>query len=333
LAQFDALRQRLARDLGLRPSPVLGRLYEAMLAGDRGLDAAGAGTEGDQPVTVRSARAERTRLSRDVADFTGRVHGKAALFDAFSGAGRGRAAVISGPVGVGRTTPAAQCAHRLGDRFPGGRAAAGLRTPGGGPRPLADVFAELLRGVGFTGVLPRGVEARAALPRQSAAGRAMLFVLDDAVSEAPVGAVLALVGDAGLMVTSRRPLGGVEAAAHVCLAPMGATRIPRTAEGDHRPPAGGGRARGRATAGGALLRAAVGAVRVVGAKLAGLRHLTLARYAARLADEDRLLDELAVGDLRLRSRLASAYRDLEPDSWSTAPPTSKRADCGTHGRA
>jgi len=37
LAQFDAARQLLARDLGLRPSPVLGRLYRSILTGDQAL--------------------------------------------------------------------------------------------------------------------------------------------------------------------------------------------------------------------------------------------------------------------------------------------------------
>nr|BFE70240.1 hypothetical protein GCM10020092_035410 [Actinoplanes digitatis] len=54
------------------------------------------------------------------------------------------------------------------------------------------------------------------------------------------------------------------------------------------------------------------AIRIADARLAVLRHLSLSRYAARLADEGRLLDELVAGDLEIRSRLAVWYADLAP---------------------
>jgi hypothetical protein len=53
-------------------------------------------------------------------------------------------------------------------------------------------------------------------------------------------------------------------------------------------------------------------VRIVGANLAALPHLTLGRYADRLRDERRLLDELVAGDLGVRPRFDSMYADLPP---------------------
>lgn len=337
LAQFEALRQQLARDLGLRPSPVLNRLYEAMLAEDPSLDAPGrldavaAGAAGGtarpvasptasqgrgRPAVGRQAHAEHTRLPRDVTDFTGRAGQVRLVLDALGGADRGRVAMISGPAGAGKTTLAAHCAHRLGERFPGARIAVGLRTSDGRARPGSDVFAELLRAVGITEALPRSAEARAALLRESVDGRATLFVLDDAASQAQIASLLGLLGDSSLLVTGRRLLGQVEPAVHIRLPPLSADQgrvLLERIVGAERVAAEPEAARRLV----AICRGLPLAIRIVGVKLAGLGHLTLARYAARLADEDRLLDELAVGGLRIRPRLAAWYRDLDPEDRAT----------------
>ncbi|NUP47905.1 MAG: AfsR family transcriptional regulator [Catenulispora sp.] len=306
LAQFDAMRLRLARDLGLRPSPVLARLYEAILAADRNLLPEPAGR---QKLQARSTGAP-TRLFRDLDDFTGRGSDLRRLLAALGAAGPGRIAVITGPVGIGKTALAAHCAHRLGDRFPGGRVAVRLRAPDGGALPAPAVLGELLRGVGTVGALPRGTEARAALLREHTAGGRTLFVLDDVASGSQASSILALVGDSSLILTARRLLGAVDSAVHVRLGALAIQESLALLEriiGPQRIAADPGAAR-------RLMEFCDGlplAVRIVGLKLAGLRHLTLARYAGRLADEDRRLDELAVGGLDIRPRLAAAYRDLE----------------------
>ncbi len=51
-------------------------------------------------------------------------------------------------------------------------------------------------------------------------------------------------------------------------------------------------------------------------RLAVLRHLPLAEYADRLDDPSAALDELVAGDVSVRHRIASGWRDLaEPDRW------------------
>jgi len=59
------------------------------------------------------------------------------------------------------------------------------------------------------------------------------------------------------------------------------------------------------------------AVRVCGLKLAVRRYLPLAEYAARLADSRSVLDELVAGDMDVRPRLASSWRDLSPADRAT----------------
>ena len=53
------------------------------------------------------------------------------------------------------------------------------------------------------------------------------------------------------------------------------------------------------------------AVRIAGARLASLDHLPLDRFADRLEDADRLLDELAVGDLSVCDRFDRYLHGLE----------------------
>ena len=53
------------------------------------------------------------------------------------------------------------------------------------------------------------------------------------------------------------------------------------------------------------------AVRIAGARLAILDHLPLGRFAGRLEDRGRLLDELTVGDLSIRDRFDRYQRGLD----------------------
>jgi hypothetical protein len=200
-----------------------------------------------------------------------------------------------------------------------------MRAPDGRPAPVADLLGEALRGLGETGALPADQRARAALLRACVAGRRTLLVLDNATAEAQVRSVLLAAGDAAAVVTSRRHLGGLESATHLALEPMPTNEAvdllgrligPERVASD---PAAVRRL--LAICGGLPL-----VIRIVGAKLAGLRHLTLRRYAERLADERRLLDELVAGDLQVRVRLAAWYRDLEPAGRTTLRQLAWRAD-------
>jgi len=54
------------------------------------------------------------------------------------------------------------------------------------------------------------------------------------------------------------------------------------------------------------------AVRVAGDKLAGLDHVPLKEYLVRLESASSPLDELTVGDVAVRGRMAEAVADLTP---------------------
>jgi len=200
----------------------------------------------------------------------------------------------------------------VGRRFPAGRVLVRLRTADGHARTDREVLGDLLRGLGVTGALPDDRYELAALLRESTTGNAVLLILDDAAGEAQVRSLLPGTGDATVLITSRRHLGGLESARNLTVAPMPDTdalallgRI-----------VGASRVAAEPDAASRLVAVCAGmplAVRIVGAKLTALSHLTLVRYADRFGDEGEFLTELVAGDLQVGSRLAVAYQDLAVD--------------------
>ncbi|MGW7586947.1 BTAD domain-containing putative transcriptional regulator [Kitasatospora sp. NPDC054769] len=324
LAVYDTHRQLLARELGLEPSPALTARYRELLARGRSLPTAARPERGAGPNGA-------ALLPADTADFTGRTDELRCLVDEL-GEGGGRVAVLSGPAGCGKTALAVHAGHLLADRFPDGRVLVRLRAEDGTARPLPEVLAELAVLTGRPGAAPvapvgtvrlapaqdpdhapepgPGDTARAAaLWRASLAGRRLLLILDDAPGEAVVRELLPGFGPSAVLVTSRSQLAGLASVRRVAVPPLAPTEaldlLGRIV--------GTGRT-GADRAAAARIVAACGllplAVRVAGTRLAVLRHLPLAEYAARLEDPAGALDELVAGDVTVRARLDSGWRDL-----------------------
>ncbi|MDH6710690.1 DNA-binding SARP family transcriptional activator [Kitasatospora sp. MAA19] len=300
LAVYDAHRQLLARELGLEPSPALTTRYRQLLA--RG--PARPATSGP----AQNAGPNSALLPAGTADFTGRSAELRHLIDELGESGE-RVAVLSGPAGIGKTALAVHAGHLLADRFPDGRLLIRLRTADGTPRPLADVLAELAVLTGRSGPGPADPAQAAALWRAALAGRRMLLILDDAPGEAVVRELLPGFGPSATLVTSRSQLAGLASVHRVTVPPF----APAEALDLLGRIVGTGRI-GADRAAAARIAEACGllplAVRVAGTRLAVLRHLPLAEYAARLADPAGALDELVAGDVTVRARLDSGWRDL-----------------------
>jgi len=295
LARFAAVRQALARELGLGPGPLLTRLHDAILSGDPGLDVDPPGRA--RPSAPRYVAAE-VDLLRDVADFTGRARPAAVLGEVLSTGPPAAVVTVTGAAGVGKTALAVHATHRLGARYPDGRVLVRLRAPDGHPRAAPDVLAELARALGYP------------LPDVTV-DRRVLLVLDDADGPHQLRPLLAAAGDAAVLITARRRPAGL-ADVHLGLEPMTGPEsvdlLGRLA----------GPARVAADPVAALrLAAACGGLplvlRVAGAKLAALPHLTLARYADRLADGHQLLDQLAAGDPQVVRRLDGWLAQATPE--------------------
>jgi tetratricopeptide (TPR) repeat protein/transcriptional regulator with XRE-family HTH domain len=159
-------------------------------------------------------------LPRDVASFTGRQRELDQLADAAGAGAVVSIHAIGGMAGVGKTAFAVHAAHRLADRFAGGHVFVPLHghTPGQQPADPADALAILLAAVGVpVGQIPAGLEGRAALWRDRAAGRRLLLILDDAVSSEQVRPLLPGEGGSLVLITSRRHLSALEDATVISL--------------------------------------------------------------------------------------------------------------------
>ncbi len=220
---FEALRQRLDEDLGVRPGPELAAAHQRVLrrdipppAGDTVMVAGGTVTGAGQAAAPGLAYS----LPPDNAAFTGRQPEldriTAAVTKTAAAGGVVAICAIGGMPGVGKTTLAVHAAHLLKDRFPDRQLFVNLHahTPGQDPLTPDAALAGLLVAAGVDArYLPEDLAGRAALWRDRMAGQKALLVLDNAASSAQVAPLLP--GGAGclVLVTSRRHLGDLPGAA------------------------------------------------------------------------------------------------------------------------
>lgn len=321
LASYAGLRQLLAAEYGLPPSPALEALYWSMLSGGRD-GAGGLFVQADAGAARGSGRRLGTLLPPDLPDFTGRREQLRALLALLAhGDGGRRLTVLAGPVGTGKTALAVHAAYRLAEEFPDGRVLIRMRDAAGRARTAASVLAELADLTGFAGVTgPPGPSAprttgRPEPERTAAAWRAwlsprkLLLLLDGCVDEAAVRPLVPDTGASAVLVTARTPLAGLTSAHRLETTPFDAAEsleLLGRLVGRDRVSAGREAAEHIVAATGMLPLA----VRVCGLKLAVRRYLPLDEYAKRLADDRMVLDELVAGDMDVRPRLASGWRDL-----------------------
>ncbi len=250
----------------------------------------------------------------DCACFTGREEQIEGLRRSLSAAGRSAApcaAVVTGPPGVGKTALAVHVAHRLRSSFPDGQLYADLRGTAAPPAP-AELLARFLIALGVDGrTLPREADERTALFRSVLADRRVLLILDDAADEAQVRPLLPGVPGCGVLVTSRRALGGL-GVDHVGLDPL----EPESALMLLARLAGHRRVAAEPNAAAEILECCDRlplALRIAGTRLAMRPHRSLGHLAGLLRPDRRRLDELVLGDLSVRDGLATSYGALPPE--------------------
>ncbi|MFG2846305.1 BTAD domain-containing putative transcriptional regulator [Kitasatospora sp. NPDC048296] len=165
LAAYEALRERLDRELGLEPAAAVVELADRI-------------RRGEAPVSLR--RLPRpSQLPSDIPDLVGRAGLARQAEQALRAAGGSPVVGLSGPAGSGKSALAVHVAHAAQDAFPDGQ----LYASGGEP---GTVLAAFLRALGErpAGCAPVGelVERyRAALE-----GRRVLVVLDGVPDPAPL---------------------------------------------------------------------------------------------------------------------------------------------------
>ncbi|MDG4787768.1 BTAD domain-containing putative transcriptional regulator [Micromonospora sp. WMMD1102] len=295
----------LRTELGLDPGPELRAVHQAILLGEALDDDAR-----DDPAPGSTALCQ---LPPAIGDFVGRaaqVAGIASLLATGGEPATPPIVVVSGVAGVGKSALAVHVAHGLRDRFPDGQLYVNLGGGGPAPRDVAEVLGELLYALGLLpDAQPRSVQARAATFRARVADRRILIVLDDAADARQVAPLLPGTASCAVLVTSRRSLDEIPAADRHRLQPFSVTEGVSLLDQILDPD----RVAGERTAAEKLVdlcgRLPL-AVRIIGARLQPRPTLQLRVLADRLQDEHRRLDELAVGDLAVRSELAVGYSGL-----------------------
>lgn len=301
LAEYDAIRGRLADELGIDPGPQLRAAHLRVLR----QDAVPAGPF-EQPPPSGTLRP--CLLPPEVAGLFGREKQASRIRGALTGRGPGPVPVVivSGPGGVGKTALAVHVAHRLRDAFPDGQLYADMCGTDERPADPARVLTRFLRALGVHGpALPEDLEECVDLYRSHLAGRRVLVVLDDVDSYAQVRPLLPGSCTCAVLVTSRSRLSGWPGAVSLDLG----TLRPEESQGVLTAMLGRERVGAEPEKAAEIVRLCGGlplALRAAGTRLAARPHWTLARVAGRLAEAG--LDELALGDLDVRGSIAAGYR-------------------------
>jgi DNA-binding SARP family transcriptional activator len=310
LVGYEAVRVRLAEELGADPGVDLQRVHADLLAGRTPEVSEG----------VRSAAARRQvprQLPATSGGLTGRQAALATLAGLFgdgadSAGGSVAICVISGMAGVGKTALAVHAAERLAGRVPDGPLYVNLYGATAGLRPLAplEVLGRFLRALGMDPTaVPADLEEAAAAFRSRVAGRRLLVVLDDAADAAQVAPLLPAAAGCGVLVTSRRVLPALEGAVHLHLDVLDqaeALELLGQLAGWERIAAEPEAAAEVARCCGFLPLA----LRIAGARLAARPTWPVRALADRLGDAQRRLDELELGEVGMRTSFTVSLEQL-----------------------
>jgi hypothetical protein len=309
LAVYDELRQLLAHELGLSPSPAVTKLYHSLLNEQESHDLSWA-------VPSPRRQVPPNLLPWDLPTFTGREESVRQLAGALAEDGR-RLAVVTGPLGAGKTALAVHVAHQLGDTFVDGRLFVRLRAADGTLRSVDDVISELMWVVSPGHRRRPSPDGRRSWRMWLAEHRA-LVIIDDARAEPEVRPLLPESGDSRIVVTSRSRLAGLEAAYRLRVAAFSVADALELLERVIGP---GRIADDQHSA--ERIVAAVGmlplGLRLVAERLALLDHVSLREYADRISRPASLLDELTAGDVGIRLWLAAAIAELPPPARRAVP--------------
>jgi tetratricopeptide (TPR) repeat protein len=198
----------------------------------------------------------------------------------------------------------------VAEDFPDGQLYVDLRGAAEAPREPEEVLADFLRDLeGPDTPIPTSTAARAARFRSLLAGRRMLVLLDNARDAAQVRPLLPGASGCGVLVTSRNRLAGLAGAVLVDLDVLSDSESVALFASIVGHP----RVHAEPEATGAVVQCCAGlplAIRIAASRLASRPSWTVSWLADRLADQRRVLDELRVEDVAVRTSFLLSYANL-----------------------
>jgi len=296
LRAFHAIRERLARELGVRPSTRLAEAYQHVVGPD---------AEPSVPA----------QLPREVPRFVGRSVLVKSLARQLTGSHADpRVVLLSGVAGAGKTALAVRVGHLMAEAFPDGQVFADLGGNGDRPADPNEVLHGFLRALGVPDErIPAALPRRAALFRSLLAHRRILVVLDDVRDAAQVRPLLPGSPSNAVVLTSRSHLAALDVTDRVnvgMLTTRDAVELLASTLGKPLENTAGEVAGELVAACGYLPLA----VRIAAGRILLGGHPDIASLTGLLSDERTRLDELRLGDLAVRSSFMRSYRDLDAPS-------------------
>ncbi|WP_345015180.1 AfsR/SARP family transcriptional regulator [Streptomyces shaanxiensis] len=306
---YAAVRRRLVDEQGVEPGAELRRVHEAVLRGEVQVPKRPA--EPHRPGPAPRKRPARHELPVEIGNFTGRDR----ELDLLVAPGDARVVTVravDGMAGVGKTALVVRAARALRDQYPDGCLFVELHghREDRGTAGRQRVLRRLLRAVGAgEGEGSEDLDETAASWRAATASLRLLLVLDDAARAEQVRPLLPAGSGSMVMVTSRRRLTGLDADRRVSLSPLGideaAGLLTRIVGGE-----GSDRERAAVRELAALCDRLPLALRIVGARIQDRPLWEVEALLARLADDERRLDELAVEDRSVEAAFQFSYDRL-----------------------
>jgi DNA-binding SARP family transcriptional activator len=203
LAIYQRTRAALANELGLDTSDTLQRLHKSILDADRSLDL----TSNGSPIRIVKSE-PAAQLPPQVDTMAGRRGELSVVRDALSRKDHNGPALVlvNGCPGVGKSTFLVNVAHQARAEYPDGQFYAHLMADGR-PADPGEVLAGFLRASGVASAqLPSSTDERSRMFRTWTAGRRVLVVLDDVVSDEQLLPLLPSNADCAVIAASRRRL-------------------------------------------------------------------------------------------------------------------------------